>query len=118
MRVLPSRINSVVTAVLSLILLASSNFACWSQLVHPVSPEECCAKGACNRMPAHSSCKVTPANTDRLAPVVFPAPAIILAVGPLVSSGNRARIIQRATRLSYLDYSPPELFLVHSAFLI
>jgi hypothetical protein len=121
MGVLPKLSHHVFTAVLSVLLLFSSNFACWSQLLQPTTPEECCAKNGCKRMPgqpAHSSCRITPASTERLTPpVVSPVPvpqmtrvSVDVALDPLV-----ARFVPENRPA---DHSPPDLFLSHSSLLI
>lgn len=111
------------TAVLSLLLLLlSGNFACWSQLLHPVAPEECCAKGSCKRMPgqpAHSSCHAKPANSDRVTPAQSDS---ITSPVRLVASSEVTRLTALPASASSasrpVPYSPPDLYLIHASFLI
>ena len=121
MRVLPKLSHYRSTAVLSVLLLFSSNFACWSQLLQPMSPEECCAKGACKRTPGqppHSSCRITPASSDRVAPPVASAVPAPQMTHILLETASEAQVWRYVSALRSVDYSPPDLFLAHSSFLI
>jgi len=101
--------------------LFSSNFACWSQLLQPTSPEECCAKNGCKRMPgqpAHSSCRITPASTERIAPPVVSAVPVPQMTRVSVDVELDLRVSHFVPVHRPADHSPPDLFLSHSSFLI
>jgi len=121
MRVLPKLSYYRWTAVLSVLLLFSSNFACWSQLLQPMSPEECCAKGGCKKtpgQPAHSSCRITPASSDRVAPPVSTAVPVPQMTHISVQAAPEIQGSRYVPALRSVDDSPPDLFLAHSSFLI
>ena len=118
---LPKRSSHAVLAILSAVLLFSNHVVCWAQLLQPMSPESCCTKDACKRMPgqpSHSSCRITPASTDRLAPpdvVSVPVPELMPLI---VKAATVATCFRPAFAPLAPEYSPPPLFLTHSAFLI
>jgi hypothetical protein len=121
MRILPKLGRYGLTGVLSLLLLFSNAVACWAQLVHPMSPDECCAHSACKRMPgqpARSSCQANDADAGQfVAPVVlssdFSLAALDFVCGEFEASAIRFAAVPRS-----IDYSPPQLFLLHSSLLI
>jgi hypothetical protein len=68
--------------------------------------------------PVHSSCQITPASTDRLAPTIatpIPAPQMVRTAVETVSIPSYR---DASLAVAPPDYSPPPLFLVHSSFLI
>jgi hypothetical protein len=108
-------------AVLSVVLLFSSSFACWSQLSQPMSPEECCAKGGCKRtpgQPAHSSCRIIPVSTDRLVPPVSSAAPVLQMIHVLVDVENDLRVSRFVPAGRSANLSPHPLFLANSSFRI
>jgi hypothetical protein len=87
-----------------------------------MSAESCCTKGGCKQMPGqapHSSCRITPASTDRLTPpIATPVPA-----PEMVPARIEIAMMQPVSPLPVLtvvapESSPPPLFLIHASFLI
>ena len=107
----PSKIACwALMAVFFGMVLCSGAFAC-------STPHACCTKGGCKRMPARSSCDLKPVGTDRVtvpddtalvAPVVI---ALVALPAPRVP-------VRRVQVDRTIPYSPPDLFLIHSSFLI
>ena len=68
--------------------------------------------------PVHSSCRITPASTDRMAaPIATPLPApqmIALSDAPVLAAAP----IRLSSVLVEPEYSPPPLFLINASFLI
>ena len=121
MGVLPRLSHRGLTAVLSVLLLFTGGFACWAQLLQPTSAENCCAKGGCKRtpgQPAHSSCRISPASTERLVPALNSVVPVPQTTHLFVDTELDLRVSRYVPVLRSVDHSPPPLFLVHSSFLI
>ncbi len=118
MRVLPRTASHGLTAVLSLLLLFSNSIACWAQLTHPMSEEKCCAQGACKRMPARSSCQTDAVNPEQFVPPVVSTAQVTLVAGSMVGFDLDIPAVRIAPTPHPIEYSPPDLFLIHSSFLI
>ena len=121
MGVLPKLSHPGLKAILSVLLLLSSGFACWSQLLQPMSAEQCCAKGRCNGVPGqpvHSSCRIAPPSTERIAPPVMTTVPVPQLTHVLVDVRQDQRFGRLLPALRIVDHSPPPLFLANSSFLI
>jgi hypothetical protein len=113
MEVLPKLSHRALTAVLSVFLLFSANYACWSQLLHPVSHESCCTKDGCK-----PACRIAPAGLEQVtlaALVPTPMPALTAS---LVDAIGDLRVVHVPPQIQTANDSPPDLYLVHSSFLI
>jgi hypothetical protein len=113
-----------VSALLSVLLLLTSNFDCWAQFVTPRPESECCNKGPCKRSPgqaSHSSCKDQPGNSERLAPPDTSGQSSRVAFAathePFDGQLPQPQAAV-ATAIRIFDYSPPDLFLQNSSLLI
>ena len=116
-RVLPKFVVRELTVVLSLLLLFSATVVCWAQLVHPMLAADCCSHGDCKKMPPGSSCRRAPVNPVQSVPAVVTPGPVTLAQVEFVSA-EPAPPITTPYLQPFINYSPPDLFLVHSSFLI
>lgn len=96
-----------VTAVLSLLLLLGGTFVCWT------SPAECC--GHCDRMP---TCQGNPVSADRLAPSIDSSLPVLQVARIVVDTEEDFRGSRSVSALRIGEYSPTDIFLINSAFLI
>lgn len=110
-------------SVFGCLLLILSSFDCWAQAANPMPPNECCRKNPCKRspgQPAHSTCQIQPASPERLAPPERLEISSVVSVAVADEQGSDVpRDFAAAFTVSYVsDYSPPDLFLRNSSFLI
>jgi len=124
MKEMPQTVKRGVPALLSVLLLVASGLECMAQ-PSGMAAMGCCKHAPCKRSPGqlpHSSCEVQPASPQN---VVLPASSD-LSFGQVILAVND-KGPEVATPLTLLaspspelppQYSPPDLFLQNSSFLI
>lgn len=123
MRALPQNIKRTIPALLSMMLLIASGMDCMAQ-PSGMMAAGCCKHAPCKRSPGqapHSSCEVQPANHN----VVLPASCdlsrgqVTLAANGTISNAVTLPLLSgHVARGLHRQYSPPDLFLQNSSFLI
>ncbi len=105
------------------LLLFLSSCDCWAQAANPMPPSECCRQNPCKRspgQPTHSTCQIQPTSPERVAPPerLEISPVLSIAMADK-QEGDLATDFAAEFSMPYAsDYSPPDLFLRNSSFLI
>ena len=122
MGVFRTLITKGLATALFLLLFATSSLECWAA-ANPMPLSACCKKGPCpdsRGHSQHSGCQMQTTNTERPA---LPEPPLQSSRSTMLSESQlpaeqAVPAVQSALLLFTPDYSPPDLFLQNSAFLI
>lgn len=123
MSVFGTLITKAVTTALFLLLFATSNLECRAA-VNPMPLSACCKKGPCpdtRGHSQHSGCQMQTTSTERPALPESPlqsSRSTMLSESQLPAEQVVPAVHASALLLFTPDYSPPDLFLQNSSFLI
>ena len=115
-------ITKGLATTLFLLLFAASYLECWAA-VNPMPLSACCKKGPCpdtRGHSPHSGCQMQNTSTERPA---LPEPPLqssrAATLGESQLPAEQVPAVQASARVLFTtDYSPPDLFLQNSSFLI
>ena len=105
------------TVLLAAILLFAGQYECTAKSALAMGQGGCCKHGPCRQSPgtpSHSSCQTAPASAQRAIVTASAEPAAAVRIDCVVDHVA----VEREPCCSQAEYTPPDLFVLNSSFLI
>ena len=116
--VLHRLLTHAIALLMAALLVCAGQAACMAQSSLAMGMGGCCKHGPCKQSPGtapHSTCQTAPANPDQAV-----APAVAAPVATVASERTADALVVLVREAGYAapQYTPPDLFILNSSFLI